>query len=92
WCMDIEVSPPADWTSSLTLCGQLLVKACVSNNLLGMHTAQVLTQILSVLMNRPPDDSNEDSFVHYYLSPLLSSVFASNPLLKMKWANGQLIK
>lgn len=57
-----------------------------------MHTAQVLTQILPVLINGPPDDLNEDSFVHYYLSSLLSSVFASDPLLKMKWANGQLIK
>ncbi|KAG2215053.1 hypothetical protein INT46_008287 [Mucor plumbeus] len=56
------------------------------------HRAQVLTQILPVLINGPPNDSNEDSFVHYYLSPLLSSVFASDPLLKMKWANGQLIK
>ncbi|KAI8882113.1 hypothetical protein K501DRAFT_251935 [Backusella circina FSU 941] len=92
WCLDIEVSPPADWTSSLTLCTQSLVKACGSKNLLDMHTAQVLTQILPVLINGPPDDSNEDSFVHYYLSPLLSSVFASDPLLKMKWANGQLIK
>ncbi|KAI8880659.1 hypothetical protein K501DRAFT_324882 [Backusella circina FSU 941] len=92
WCMDIEVSPPADWTSSLTLCTQSLVKACGSKNLLDMHTAQVLTQILPVLINGPPDDSNEDSFVHYYLSLLLSSVFASDPLLKMKWVNGQLIK
>ncbi|RCH77916.1 hypothetical protein CU098_004933, partial [Rhizopus stolonifer] len=31
-------------------------------------------------------------YVRYYLSLLLSSVFASDPLLKMKWANGQLLK
>lgn len=92
WCMDLEVSPPVDWTSSLTLCAQLLLKACDSKNLLDTHTAQILTQILPVLINGPPDDSNEDSFVHYYLSPLLSSVFASDPLMKMKWANGQLVK
>jgi hypothetical protein len=90
WCMNIEVSRPADWLSSLSLCAQLLQKACESKNLLDLHTAQVLTQILPVLINGPPDDSNEDSYVHYYLSPLLSSIFASDPLLKMKWANGQL--
>ncbi|KAG2234057.1 hypothetical protein INT48_006202 [Thamnidium elegans] len=71
---------------------QLLPKACASKDILDMHTAQVLTQILPVLINGPPDDSNEDSYVHYYLSPLLSSVFASDPLMKMKWANGQLFK
>lgn len=90
--MDIEVSPPADWISSLSLCAQLLSKACESKNFLDIHTAQVLTQILPVLINGPPDDSSEDSYVHYYLPPLLSSVFASDPLLKMKWANGQLLK
>lgn len=57
-----------------------------------MQTTQALTQILPVLINGPPDDSNEDSFVHYYLSPLLSSIFASDPLMKVKWANGQLVK
>lgn len=77
--MNIEVSCPADWFSSLSLCTQLLQKACESKNLLDLHTAQALTQILPVLINGPPDDSNEDSYVHYYLS-----------LLKMKWANGQL--
>ena len=92
WCMEIEVSPPVDWISSITLCTELLTKACESKNLLDIHTAHVLAQILPVLINGPPDDSNEDSYVHYYLSPLLSSVFASDPLLKMKWANGQLIK
>ncbi|ORE11294.1 hypothetical protein BCV72DRAFT_327440 [Rhizopus microsporus var. microsporus] len=40
WCMDIEVSPPpADWISSLSLCVQLLAKACKSKNLLDIHTA-----------------------------------------------------
>jgi hypothetical protein len=73
----------------LTLCAELLTKACESKSHLDIHTAQVLTQVLPVLINGPPDDSNEDSYVHYYLSPLLSSVFASDPLLKMKWANGQ---
>lgn len=76
----------------MTLCAELLTKACKSENLLDIHTAQVLTQILPVLINGPPDDSNEDTFVHYYLSPLLSSVFASDPLLKIKWANGQLTR
>ncbi|KAG1411751.1 hypothetical protein G6F58_008395 [Rhizopus delemar] len=88
-CMSIEVSPPVDWVFSLTLCAELLTKACKSKNHLDIHTAQVLTQVLPVLINGPPNDSNEDSYVHYYLSPLLSSVFASDPLLKMKWANGQ---
>lgn len=52
-----------------------------------MHTAQVLTQILPVLTNGPPDDTIEDRYVHHYLSPLLPS---SDSRLKMKWANGQL--
>ncbi|CEP12730.1 hypothetical protein [Parasitella parasitica] len=86
WCVNIEVSRPADWFSSLSLCAQLLQEACESKNLLDLHTAQFLTQVLPVFINGPPDDSNEDSFVHYYLSPLLSSIFASDPLLKMKWA------
>ncbi|OAC98167.1 hypothetical protein MUCCIDRAFT_115687 [Mucor lusitanicus CBS 277.49] len=90
WCMNIEVSRPADWFSSLSLCTQFLQEACESKNLLDLHTAQVLIQVLPVLINGLPDDSNEDSYVHYYLSPLLSSIFASDPLLKMKWANGQL--
>ncbi|KAI9261772.1 hypothetical protein EDC94DRAFT_608837 [Helicostylum pulchrum] len=45
WCMDIEVSPPVDWKSSLTLCAKILTKACESKNLLDIHTAHVLTQI-----------------------------------------------
>ncbi|CAO3703716.1 unnamed protein product, partial [Rhizopus stolonifer] len=90
WCLKIEASPLVDWISSLSLCAELLTKACESKNHLDIHTAQVLTQILPVLINGPPDDSNEESYVHYYLSPLLTSVFGSDPLLKIKWANGQL--
>lgn len=92
WCRKIETSPPADWISAIKLSSDLLSNACVSMNMLDIHTAHVLTQILPVLVNGPPDDSNEDSYVHYYLSPLLTSVFGSDPLLKMKWANGQLIR
>lgn len=91
WCMDIEVSPPVDYITSITLCADLLKKACDSKNFLDIHTAQILTQILPVLVNGPPEDSTEDSYVHYYLSPLLSSVFSTDPLLKMKWANGKLM-
>ncbi|KAI8966941.1 hypothetical protein BDF20DRAFT_797804, partial [Mycotypha africana] len=69
WCRNIEVSRPVDWVSSLSLCAQLLQKASESKNLVDLHTAQILTQILPVLINGPPDDSNEDSYVHYYLSP-----------------------
>lgn len=87
WCMDIEVPPPADYITSITLCADLLTKACDSKNYLDIHT----TQILPVLVNGPPEDSTEDSYVHYYLSPLLSSVFSTDPLLKMKWANGKLM-
>ena len=54
------------------------------------HTAQVLTQILPVFTNGPPDHTIEDSYVHYYPSPLLSSVFGSDSSLKMNRANGQL--
>ncbi|KAG2206490.1 hypothetical protein INT47_008507 [Mucor saturninus] len=92
WCLEIEQSPPDDWLSSVTLSADLLVKACASKNFIDIHTAHALTQVLPVLINGPPDDSNEDSYVHYYLSPLLASVFGSDPLMKMKWANGQLNK
>ncbi|KAI8875860.1 hypothetical protein K501DRAFT_201728 [Backusella circina FSU 941] len=90
WCLQIEACPPVDWPSSLSLCAELLTKACKSGNILDMHTAQVLTQILPVLSNGPPDDTDEDSYVHYYLSPLLCSVFSSDSRLKLKWANGHL--
>ncbi|RCH80281.1 hypothetical protein CU097_003269, partial [Rhizopus azygosporus] len=46
WCMKIEVSPPVDWISSITLCIELLTKACESKNLLDIHTVHVLAQIL----------------------------------------------
>lgn len=91
WCLDIKVSPPVDYITSITLCADLLKKACDSKNILDIHTAQILTQILPVLVNGPPEDSTEDIYVHYYLSPLLSSVFSTDPLLKMKWANGKLM-
>lgn len=76
----------------MTLCAELLTTACATKNLLDIHTTQVLTQILPILIHGPPEDANEDSFVHCYLSPLLSSVFGSEPCFKMKWANGQLTK
>ncbi|KAI8997160.1 hypothetical protein BDB01DRAFT_712748, partial [Pilobolus umbonatus] len=88
-CMDIEVSPPVDYFTSITLCADLLKKVCDNKNFLDIHTAQILTQILPVLVNGPPEDSTEDSYVHYYLLPLLSWVFSTNPLLNMKWANGK---
>ncbi|CAO3703196.1 unnamed protein product [Rhizopus stolonifer] len=90
WCINIEASPPTDWLSSLTLCGKMLSDACESNNLLDIHTAQVLTYVLPMFINGPPDSSIEDSHVHNYLSPLLNTVFGSDPLLNMKWANGLL--
>ncbi|KAI7890345.1 uncharacterized protein EV154DRAFT_552377, partial [Mucor mucedo] len=55
--------PPNDWSSALSLCAQSLTIACKSGNILDMHTAQVLTQILPVFMNEPPDDEIEDSYV-----------------------------
>ncbi|KAG0942055.1 hypothetical protein G6F62_002679 [Rhizopus arrhizus] len=88
--MNIEASPPSDWLSSLKLCGKMLTDACESNNLLDIHTAQVLTHVLPIFINGPPDYSIEDSYVHNYLSPLLTTVFGSDSLLNMKWANGQL--
>jgi hypothetical protein len=91
WCLQLEMSPPDDWMSSMSLCARMLTEACQSNNILDMHTSQVLTQVLPVLVNGPAGDVTEDSYVHYYLSPLLASVFASDPLLKMKWANGKLM-
>lgn len=85
WYMSIEKSSPPDWISSLTLCAKMLNDACEPTNNLDIHRAQVLTFI-----NGPPDCSIEDSYVHHYLSPLLSSIFSSDSLLNMKWANGQL--
>ncbi|KAI8983576.1 hypothetical protein BDB01DRAFT_698700, partial [Pilobolus umbonatus] len=90
WCMSIEESSPSDWISSLTLCAKMLGIASESQNVLDMHTAHVLTSVLPVFIHGPPDYSVEDSYVHNYLSPLLSSVFSSEPLLNMKWANGRL--
>ncbi|KAI9473812.1 MAG: hypothetical protein EXX96DRAFT_621443 [Benjaminiella poitrasii] len=90
WCMNIEASPPSDWLSSLKLCGKIMTDACESNNLLDIHTAQVLIHVLPIFINGPPDYSIEDSYVHNFLSPLLAAVFGSDSLLHMKWANGQL--
>ncbi|KAI9007858.1 hypothetical protein CLU79DRAFT_777633 [Phycomyces nitens] len=90
WCTTIGTNPPSDWISSLAMCGKMLSDACESKNLLDIHTAQVLTHILPIFINGPPDCSIEDSYVHNYLSPLLSSVFGSDSMLNIKWANGQL--
>jgi hypothetical protein len=79
WCMSIEESPPPDWLSSLTLCVKILNDACESKNILDIHAAQALTSILPIFINGPPDCSIEDSYVHHYLSLLLSSVFSSDP-------------
>ncbi|KAG1146678.1 hypothetical protein G6F38_004762 [Rhizopus arrhizus] len=68
----------------------MLSDACESKNTLGIHAAQALKSILPIFINGSPDCSIEDSYVHHYLSLLLSSVFSSDPLLNMKWANGQL--
>jgi hypothetical protein len=83
--MDLEVSPPSDWFSSLKLCGKMLSNACEASNLLDIHTSQVLTHVLPTFINGPPDNPIEDSYVHNYLSPLLTTVFGSDPLLNMKW-------
>ncbi|KAI7873714.1 uncharacterized protein EV154DRAFT_527817 [Mucor mucedo] len=90
WCIGIEVSPPHNWHSSLILCAKMLSDACESENVLDLHTAHVLAFILPIFVNGQPDCSIEDSFVHNYISPLLSSVFSSDPLLNMKWAKGKL--
>ncbi|KAI8090102.1 uncharacterized protein B0P05DRAFT_529336 [Gilbertella persicaria] len=66
--------------------------ACESENHLYIHTAQVLTQILSILTNGSHHDTIEDTCVHYYLSLLLSSVSASDFFLKLGWENSQLKK
>ncbi|KAI7858164.1 hypothetical protein BDC45DRAFT_329155 [Circinella umbellata] len=57
WCLKIEACSSVDWSSSLSLCAKLLTTACKSNNTLDMHTAQILTQILPVFTNGPPDDT-----------------------------------
>lgn len=88
--MAIEVSPPSNWLSSLTLCGKLLSSACELKNLLDIYIAQALTQILPIFINGPLDHSIEDSYVDNYLSSLLTSVLGSNNLLNMKWINSQL--
>ncbi|KAG2214307.1 hypothetical protein INT47_000863 [Mucor saturninus] len=90
WCTQLETCPPVDWLPSLTLCAEFLTSACKSGNVLDVHTAQVLTQILPMLINGPMDDTVEDSYVHHYLSPLLCSVFSSDSRLRLNWANGQL--
>jgi hypothetical protein len=69
----------------------MITDACESNNLLDIHTAQVLlTHVLPMFINGSPDYSIEDSYVHNYLSLLLTTVFGSDSLLHMKWANGRL--
>ncbi|KAI7897300.1 uncharacterized protein EV154DRAFT_546712 [Mucor mucedo] len=52
---DIHTCPPVDWLLSLTLCAEFLTEACKSGNVLDVHTAQVLTQILLLLNNSPMD-------------------------------------
>ncbi|KAL0080403.1 hypothetical protein J3Q64DRAFT_1247717 [Phycomyces blakesleeanus] len=89
--MDIEASPPSDGLSSLKLSGKMLSDGCESDDILDIHTAQVLIYILPIFINGPPGCSIEDSYVHNYLSPLLVTVFGSDPLLSMKWANSQLM-
>lgn len=62
----------------------------VNQRISDVYTAQVSTFILLMSINGPPDYFIKDNYVHSYLSSLLSSVFSSNPLLNMKWTNGQL--
>ncbi|CAO3690315.1 unnamed protein product [Rhizopus stolonifer] len=89
WCMSIEEFSPNNWLFSLNLCAKMLNDACESKDILNVRTAQVLTFILPAFINGPPDCSIKDSYVHNYLSPLLLSVFSSDPLLNMKCVNGQ---
>lgn len=86
WCLQLESRPPVDLRSSLSLCAQWMKAACNSGNVLDMHTANVLTQILPALCNDTVGDPR------YYLSSLLHSVFISDPLLRIKWANSQLTR
>lgn len=62
----------------------MLTDACEAKNLIDIHTAQVLTQILPMFINDPPDQSIEDSYVYNYLSPILTTVFGPEPLLKIE--------
>ncbi|KAI9477869.1 MAG: hypothetical protein EXX96DRAFT_636292 [Benjaminiella poitrasii] len=68
----------------------MLSDACESNNLLHIHTTQILTYVLPIFINDPPDYFIEDGHVHNYVSPLLATIFGSDPLLNIEWVNGQL--
>ncbi|KAG2219058.1 hypothetical protein INT45_008902 [Circinella minor] len=39
-----------------------------------------------------PNPNIEDTFVHSYIGPLLESVFESEPLFRVNWANGTLLR
>ncbi|KAG1144202.1 hypothetical protein G6F37_006440 [Rhizopus arrhizus] len=76
WCLEINRGPPRDSLSYISICLRYVAEVAENKNYIDAHTAQVLTQILSLLITRLPDRSIEDSYVHHFVAPILQSVFS----------------
>ena len=90
WCGQVISQPPADYIASLSCCARFVIGATASGNLVDIHTAQVLNDLLPSFLARPSNSDVEDTFVQSYLSPALRAVFHTDEHLQIEWANAAL--
>ncbi|OAD01816.1 hypothetical protein MUCCIDRAFT_111155 [Mucor lusitanicus CBS 277.49] len=90
WCNQVKDNAPFDYIESLAVCAGFTIEATTSKNLVDIHTAQVLNDLLPSFLFRPPNAAIEDTFVQAYLSPALRSVFVTHERLQYEWANAAL--
>ncbi|KAG2216543.1 hypothetical protein INT45_006327, partial [Circinella minor] len=88
----VSMSLNKNWLSVIKSISQFISEATTSEVQLDIHTSIALLKLAPKFIHGgPPDPSVEDTFVHEYIAPLLESVFESEPLFKINWANGTLI-
>ncbi|CAO3656714.1 unnamed protein product [Mucor fragilis] len=90
WCGQVISKLPTDYIASLSCCARFIIEAIASGNLVDIHTAQMLNDLLPSFLARPPNSDVEDTFVHSYLSPALRAVFHTDKHFQIEWANAAL--
>ncbi|ORX55764.1 hypothetical protein DM01DRAFT_1335152 [Hesseltinella vesiculosa] len=92
WCLEISLSDYKHWTESVAYAASHLIKAIESGNMVDVYSMQAIVALLPTFVGSLPDDSLEDSYVHNFIAPVFKPIFASEPSLRVEWANGHLQK
>ncbi|KAG1145407.1 hypothetical protein G6F36_015154 [Rhizopus arrhizus] len=69
-----------------------MTEAAENKNYIDAHTAQLLAQILPLLITGSPGRSIEDSYIHHFVAPILQLEFSFDPCFKSHWTNDSDVK